>query len=401
MSTPAVNRHITITEPHEWCSRTLPSGTETCSVRSIQTVIWDDEVRPASSTVPITKGWRKCAPWNHSGRYYTFRCADNLRTIVNTTTGAGTQFRYKDGSFWQGVTPPGVGAVPNGIKNRAEQAALLKLKSQDIHLGNFLAEFGKTAQMFVGTATVIASGVRRFRRSNPKELWDLIKKWERGNLPREFWHCIPSGWLQLQYGWLPLMSDVFGACNALSKGDRLPLAHVKGYAEDTTIETVNFSSVDGSSNGTLQSETLHKCWVSLYYQLKNPVLAELSSLGLINPVEIVWELLPYSFVVDWFLPIGNWLSSLTADVGFTFQGGSMSTSSKQKGCEVKRIQWEDSTGGGNHVFASGGQPNLSGSAYNFVRSCYSSSPVPGLYVKNPFSPKHIANALALLVQAFR
>jgi hypothetical protein len=33
------------------------------------------------------------------------------------------------------------------------------------------------------------------------------------------------------------------------------------------------------------------------------------SLGLVNPAEIAWEVVPYSFVVDWFLPIGSYISA--------------------------------------------------------------------------------------------
>jgi hypothetical protein len=135
----------------------------------------------------------------------------------------------------------------------------------------------------------------------------------------------------------------------------------------------------------------------MYYALSDATLAEFSSLGLINPLEIVWELLPYSFVVDWFLPIGNWLSSMTADAGFTFQGGSLSCMSKVKSDGVKDVVWL------NHptAQASGATPVLTGQSFNFVRTCYASSPVPGLYFKNPLSATHIANAMALLALAFR
>lgn len=33
-------------------------------------------------------------------------------------------------------------------------------------------------------------------------------------------------------------------------------------------------------------------------------------LGLVDPATVVWELIPYSFVVDWFLPIGSYLENL-------------------------------------------------------------------------------------------
>jgi hypothetical protein len=36
-------------------------------------------------------------------------------------------------------------------------------------------------------------------------------------------------------------------------------------------------------------------------------LSALRQMGLGNPASILWERLPYSFVIDWFIPIGNYL----------------------------------------------------------------------------------------------
>lgn len=44
--------------------------------------------------------------------------------------------------------------------------------------------------------------------------------------------------------------------------------------------------------------------------------------GLLNPLEVIWELVPFSFVADWFLPIGDYLSALDASSRFTHEGGS-------------------------------------------------------------------------------
>lgn len=44
--------------------------------------------------------------------------------------------------------------------------------------------------------------------------------------------------------------------------------------------------------------------------------------GISNPALLAWELLPWSFVIDWFIPVGDYLESLSAFDGFTFSGGS-------------------------------------------------------------------------------
>lgn len=45
--------------------------------------------------------------------------------------------------------------------------------------------------------------------------------------------------------------------------------------------------------------------------------------GLVNPLEVAWELLPFSFVADWFLPIGGYLNAMDAPFRFDHRGGSV------------------------------------------------------------------------------
>jgi hypothetical protein len=35
------------------------------------------------------------------------------------------------------------------------------------------------------------------------------------------------------------------------------------------------------------------------------------SLGLLDPLSVAWEILPWSFVVDWFYPVGTFLDNLS------------------------------------------------------------------------------------------
>lgn len=53
--------------------------------------------------------------------------------------------------------------------------------------------------------------------------------------------------------------------------------------------------------------------------VENPNLHRATTLGLTNPAAIAWELVPFSFVVDWFIPIGNFLNSWTDFLGLRFE----------------------------------------------------------------------------------
>jgi hypothetical protein len=346
---------------------------------------WLYESRPSSVSVPWRNGFRACAPWWHEGGKWT-KGGGYVRT-GNPAPG-GTQATYSGCVDQYGFPVPIMPSV--NMKNRSLAECLVKLKSQDIHLGNFLAEGRRTIEMFRNTATTIATQASRFRAKHPKE-WAAAKRYE-GRVGRHNWCLIPNSWLQLQYGWLPLLSDLYGAIHHLKKGERQPVVVVR---KNTGDEELFYQ--DRYLTGGVNTRALWKCEqkVNTYlaYGLENNVLAELSSLGLINPLEIIWEVTRFSFVVDWLVPVGTWLSALTAPVGFSFLGGGQSSKST-----MTCVGHEFVSKGSNVLSYS--VPAISGKAEHFRRTCFSSTPVPGLYVKNPISGLHIANAIALLWQSF-
>jgi hypothetical protein len=107
----------------------------------------------------------------------------------------------------------------------------------------------------------------------------------------------------------------------------------------------------------------------------------LSNHDLINPLSIGWEVIPYSFVVDWFAPIGNTLSSLTATAGLDFLGGYGS----QARYGTLRV---DGTVGA-----------VEKDVFIFVRDALTEFPAGGFYGRqNPLSLDKAQKLLALLSQ---
>jgi len=286
---------------------------------------------------------------------------------------------------------------PNSQASEAEVKALENLKNQKIHLGVSMAEAKRTISMIAKSATGIARQVTNYRRNNGSA-WREVKRWENGSCPRFNWNKIPDSWLQLQYGWIPLMQDIVGGIAATQqKYEEGALVRVRSRVERPWNETRTASLRSGGTSLGWDTSIVGQqtVFVALWYQLTNPGLAQLSSLGLVNPAEIVWEMLPYSFVVDWFAPLGPWMSSLTGAAGYSFKGGSLSRLTRGK----EMVRQVDSSSPTQVVY--GGFPTVNTEYWNFSRTCYSSTPVPGFYLKNPItSVRRGLNALALLAQAF-
>jgi hypothetical protein len=108
-------------------------------------------------------------------------------------------------------------------------------------------------------------------------------------------------WLETQYAFLPLISQSYEAAKAL-----------ESVTKRRKLEFTATSSMRKKIE--LSSTTAYDSWCPCSYSKR--ITAELRedislsrSLGLINPAEIAWELVPYSFVVDWFLPVGSYIAA--------------------------------------------------------------------------------------------
>lgn len=134
---------------------------------------------------------------------------------------------------------------------------------------------------------------------------------------------ISQAWLEYRYGWAPLCQTVYDAANeslnlVLNKSSSYRVRSSQAV-ETGDIQTANMYSV-GPIDGRVTRSGRHVCEIGI--KLSNPQHdpARWSSL---NPVSIAWELVPYSFVVDWFLDVGGYLRNMETALLYSnrFMGG--------------------------------------------------------------------------------
>jgi hypothetical protein len=128
--------------------------------------------------------------------------------------------------------------------------------------------------------------------------------------------------------------------------------------------------------------------------------AEPAALGFTNPLVVAWEVVPWSFVVDWFIPVGRYLEQLSATHGWTFYDGCRSDlvkTSTTGGYSSTRTRL---IGGDLEVDAR--ELSGTGSVYDtFGRTVLSNFPIPDIpQFKSPVTMGHALNSIALLGQVF-
>lgn len=165
------------------------------------------------------------------------------------------------------------------------QAAAAKVYSQGFDSLTFLAELNKTLSMF---------------KSAKRSLLSLLSGGTKS-------HSLADLWLQYRYGWRILyyeMQDVSKALAMVQKSrSRYSQTVGKTFSQDTS------DTVLGENSVLYRSSTI----TSLYeINVKGHVTADISPPSFaFNPLTTAWELITYSFIIDWFYNVGNSLEALS------------------------------------------------------------------------------------------
>jgi hypothetical protein len=265
---------------------------------------------------------------------------------------------------------------------------LTEVKSSSFNVGVALAEVDKFSTGVISTvktlgfgAADLASGrfasfARRFGASPPSK--GMTRKLQTSDFSGRF--------LEMRYAWTPAIQDAFSAAKAfeaISNGPRKKQFHV--------------------SHRQRQKDSLDSTWTKSIWELeaKRSITYEayeelgfLRQMGLGNPASILWERIPYSFVIDWFLPIGNYLE-LIGQVPFL------------KGRFLVTKSYKKTFGGYTEFKTLGGYtclkaPKYTGNRFYMARAPTSGLdvPLPSLKVSGAVQGKRLQNALALTHQIF-
>lgn len=175
--------------------------------------------------------------------------------------------------------------------------------------GVFLGELKETLQL-------LASPAKTLRRRLDGYLND-VKKRRRGT-PKSKTSMLADKWLEHSFGWQPLLNDIDSANKYLDRrSEQLlqTLVRCKGYGK---VETTAFAP-EFTGNGVLAIRCLKRFTnqSTQYYAgalsstASSQKVMNIDSLGL-SPrsfVPTLWEILPWSFAIDYFSNIGDVISA--------------------------------------------------------------------------------------------
>lgn len=294
-------------------------------------------------------------------------------------------------------------------KQKAAERFFSNGAGQNINIGVALGEMTQTMNMIGNTATRVARSFKALRHldihgafnavkmGNYSHRNSLIKRAKKGGYRDDDYKSNLSfaadAWLEMKYGWRPLLNDVEGAAKALAAAQEKDPADLKISGSAKAVIPVNPRNVPGwviTANGGGSVRVHHYA----YFRILDQSIRGNQTLGLSNLQQVAWELIPYSFVVDWFLPVGKYIQALGAFQGLDYVRGGTSTKVSLSG-----------SGSCNHVNGDVANFQETVNLNQFVRTA--SIPPPEAILSRPKSLKEALNldktvtALALMEQVFR
>lgn len=377
----------------------------------------------------VAKGFRTATPYSRLVMRLT-----SVENAINYLAGYGSipdwQYRGDDSRHTNGVyfrSPPeidwrsGTVDVSSHIVNRSITEARNNILGTKVELG---VELAQALQTYRTVSVVFAQLVRAYLAARRGDYRALHRVFERvyedlllghllasrlisrrsslrkvaAMLPTLGPKRLPRGldpaslWLQYQYAWKPLVGTVVSGVQLLNEGFKSGSYLVS--AQRTITEAIDplwfFYPLErvmmvNASEAYQSARTV--IWAVVRPDASQQVAYE--RLGLSNPLSLAWELVPYSFVLDWLVPLGAYLSSLSSTLGLDFVD-----SRTDKVIRVDAVAKNVRPGPGNFQTGTFAQSRVNLLAFQRVVSDI--LPWPRLYWVNPFTSTHVTNAVALL-----
>lgn len=335
-----------------------------------------------SSALLLTQGLFKRNPWS-----------DSIDFSLNGTSSRG------DGAGGLLSPTSSKTLISSADESRAVINMLRAVGDQKWAAGETFIEMQKSIDMIGNSAKVLARGLfaasRRDWRGVAKALGVPPAKVKSGASES-------SGWLSYHFGWAPVVQDIANSALYLSgefDGREPPIIMARTKLREVSVSTSKskswwilndgYGSID--CEHSTKTEFVDEYKASVYYELQTSYLRGLAQYGLVG-LSTPWAVLPSSYLLDWVIPIGDFLAAWDATIGLSYKGGSYTRFKRARSTRTATSVTYQRRPAGDIYW-------LPVESFNMRRTVWASSPLPfPAYVKNPFDVFKAVTSIALLRQ---
>lgn len=396
-----------------------------------------DDIRKTPSPRPV---FVKPLPyWAYGSTLQTFRGSftgscisppDSFGTVFNRDVEVTGTMSY---AFPTGnrITPCSTGLlIPNAsaLWEEFENASIIRARNaiadRRAAFGESLAELRSGVSdlgTFLGKNTTIMKGIIS---RNPRQVLSAFKGTKHqptkqqvrdvkrivGNPYRATSQHAAESLIALEWGLKPMLEDAhllaLNIEGKLLEGSLRVNGRSASFREDsTTVPGMDLSlGQEFLASTEVTTNTRRGVSTSLWYDIDVAGLRTLTQLGLTDIPQVAWALLPFSFAVDWVIPIGTWLKSLTATFGLRYQGGTSTAFYRGSSVCVARRPRCILTGSQGPWTGSGNlqvRPEVR-TAFRMERKVHNSEPVPyPPSIRDPFGAYQATMSASILASQLK
>lgn len=287
------------------------------------------------------------------------------------------------GSFY---SDPGT-TVPAWMSDKVIQDCISELNDVRALL---IEDFFQAKQTLDTAVSIFNTIVKLFMLAWRKQ-WRKLRRMLR-SLGHEPSRKMANSWLMYYYGIRPLVSTMGAVLE--SYNGKVRLAEAKRKLSNP-VDPAGFVVGYGGTvvNGPAAQHV--RCGLSVAIAMDS-TMRTWNAFGVtgngIDAAVALWAITPYSFVVDWLLPVERWLSTRRWSSGIKYQTGYVT---RVLTCDATAVVTNPMTGGNDR----GTLPKVRVRCMQFSRTAYNSfTPPSGLNLDWSLTPTNLVSAAALIIQ---
>jgi len=247
--------------------------------------------------LPLNAYHRWDAEGQRQGGYgCTYECTNPTNPTGLTNDNPMIGFRLHDMSLEGPITLPTELPTWDSVNTDALVIAAMANTLPDLDVLTTVLEQGKTIDMVLNAR---------------RDAKNLIRQALRGGM-----HTVKAAsdaWMTWRYGWQQLGRDIANIADFINK----PITNLVIEGRSGTSDAGSFTYIDGTTWQSVGFDHIHVYDYDISYRANVVGILRVETLNYIaNPAISAWETVPYSFVADWFVNIGDVLSAWSAKAYF-------------------------------------------------------------------------------------
>jgi hypothetical protein len=229
------------------------------------------------------------------------------------------------------------------LQDLASTSALAGIEAPASQGMVFLAELTKTLSMLTNPCKGLVDYIRNRHKWKRRRNIGGGKAYTRDGRKgaresaKDVANAAAQSWLEARLGWRPFLMEIEAIIEALRNESMVPRQTSRATQTRTVTQTA-YDTREGAFGSYWTMSVDFSYEYKETYVVRAGVLYDFSASTLSSTFgfrwrdlpESAWELIPFSFVVDWFLNVGDYIAALTPKAGTRVLASFMTTSIKRE-----------------------------------------------------------------------